>query len=123
MEQMLNSDRQAHAVTSRGNFPSVNIFKQGDDLVVLAEMPGINKEDLEISVQQNRLRISGTRSIQYDDTVKVHKQERASGKFERSFTLPQRVDADNVRAEYNQGLLALYLPRAEKDKPRQVKID
>ena len=123
MEQALNSDWQVRPTVSRSNFPAVNIFQQGDDLVVIAEMPGVDKEELEISVHQNRLSISGTRSIQYGDNVTAHKQERASGKFDRTFTLPMRVDADGVRAEYQQGVLALYLPQAEKDKPRQVKID
>lgn len=122
MERAFNSNWLGHATTSRGAFPPVNVFQQNDDLVVIAEMPGVKKENLEITIQRDQLRIAGERDIDYGDKISVHRQERLAGKFDRTFTLPLEIDADGVRAEYNDGLLALHLPRAEKDRPKQIAV-
>ncbi len=123
MEQAFNRDWRGRSTTSRGSFPLVKVFQQNDDLVVVAEMPGVNKEHLDITIQHNKLRIAGERRIDYGDKISVHRRERVAGKFERSFTLPLEIDAANVRAEFNNGLLVLHLPRAEKDRPKQIEIN
>jgi HSP20 family protein len=116
------SDWLGLSTTSRAAFPPVNVFQQEDDLVVIAEMPGVKKEDIDISIKRDQLRIAGKRSIDYDDNTRIHRQERKAGTFDRTFTLPVEIQADAVKAEYQDGLLALHLPRAEKDRPRRVEI-
>ena len=66
--------------------------------------------------------ISGKKEIDHDDSVSVHRRERRSGTFARTLTVPIEVDVENVQAEYRDGILAIYLPRAEADKPRSVTI-
>lgn len=111
------------AATSRGPFPPINVFQKGDDLVAVVELAGVKKDDLEIQVKENLIRIAGKKAIDYDPNVSIHRRERAVGDFDRTLTLPIAVDPDGVKAEYRDGVLAIFIPRAEADKPRTVKIN
>ena len=116
------SDWLARGPSGRGAHPPVNIFRKGDDLVVITEIPGIQREDVEVQVHGDRLRISGKKAIQYDEGASLHRRERIAGHFDRTITIPIQVDADRVKAEYHDGVLALLLPRAERDKPKSITI-
>ena len=105
-----------------GAYPPVNVFRKGDDVVIVTEVPGVRKEDLQIQVKGNTIPIAGNKSVQYGERISLHRRERMAGSFDRTVTVPVQVDADNVRAECRDGVLALYLPRAERDKPRTVAI-
>ena len=109
--------------TSGRSFPPVNIFRQGEDYVAVAELPGIDKGDLEVQILDNRIRLAGKREIAYEEGHSVHRRERRAGRFDRTFDLPVEIDAERVKAEFRDGLLAIHLPRAESDKPRSVPID
>jgi HSP20 family protein len=108
--------------SGRGAFPPLNVFGKGDDIVVIAEAPGVHKADLRIEAKGNTIRISGVKSIERGARASVHRRERADGRFDRTVTLPVEVDADRVKAQYRDGILALYLPRAESAKPRTINI-
>ena len=105
-----------------GAYPPLNVFRKGDDIVVITEVPGVRKEDLQVQVKGNTIRISGSKSVEYGERVGLHRRERRAGTFDRAVTLPVEVDADNVKAECRDGILALYLPRAERDKPKSITI-
>jgi HSP20 family protein len=106
-----------------GAFPPLNVFRQGDhDIVIITELPGVRKDDLNIDIKNRTIRIAGTKSIDYGDQVSLHRRERLAGRFDRAVTLPVEIDADRAKAEYRDGVLALFLPRAEQDKPRSIKI-
>ena len=109
--------------SSTGQFPPLNVFRKGEDFVVLAELPGMRKSDLEIQVKDNTLRIAGTKSIESPEKSSSHRRERMSGRFNRAISIPVQIDADRVKAEYSDGILALYLPRAERDKPKTVQVN
>ena len=109
-------------ISSGGGFPPINIFQEGENYILVAEVPGINRDDVSIEVNRNRVRLSGEKKIDYGENVSIHRQERSVGKFDRVFTTPFHVDADKVKAEYRNGILALYLPPAEQDKPRSINI-
>jgi len=85
-------------------------------------VPGIPKQDLRIDVKGNTIRIAGRKSAGYGKEAGVHRRERLSGSFDRALTLPLEIDAEGVKAECRDGILALYLPRAERDKPRSIKL-
>ena len=106
-----------------GSYPPINIFQQKDDFVAVIELPGVDKDDLQIEAKENAVRISGRKSPQYDDKASVHRRERLFGVFDRTLSLPVEIDADGIRAEYRDGLLALFIPRAESEKPRTIKIN
>ena len=110
----------------RGNWtPAVDIFEtENHDLVVKAELPGLNREDIEVTVENNTLVLKGTKK--FDTTVKeenYRRVERAYGSFHRSFTLPTTVDTSKVSADYKNGVLAVVLPFREEAKPRTINVD
>jgi HSP20 family protein len=107
---------------SAGAYPLMNVFRQGDDIVIVAEVPGVKKSDLNIQVKENQVRISGSRSVEPGEGASIHRRERASGSFDRTVAVPIEFDADGAKAEYREGILAIHLPRAEHAKPRAVKI-
>lgn len=110
------------ATSSVGPFPPINVFLRGDDLVAIVELPGVNKSDLEIQVRENTVRIAGKKSVGYEAGISVHRRERLSGDFDRTLRLPLQIDPAGVKAEYRDGVLALYIPKAESEKPRTIKI-
>jgi HSP20 family protein len=105
-----------------GAYPPLNVFRKGDDLVLITEVPGIRKEDLEIQIKGNTIRIGGKKSVEYGENAGVHRRERLAGSFDRAITVPVEVDPDRVKAECRDGILALYLTRAERDKPKTILI-
>ena len=123
MDSVMGSDWFGSRTSGTGAFPLVNVFNDGEDFVLVAELPGVKKEDLDIQVRGDTLRIQGKKTISYDDGASVHRRERATGQFDRTLTLPAEVDATKVAAEYRDGVLTLRLPRAESAKPRTVTIN
>lgn len=103
--------------------PAVDIFEKGDDLVIRAELPGVDKKNIDISVEDNRLVIQGERAREegFDETS-AYRLERTFGSFVRSFMLPKTVDATKIAAAYVNGVLEVTLPKAEAAKPRKVDI-
>ena len=111
-------------LSAGGAYPPINVFRKGDDIVAIIEVPGVYKSesDLDIRVERNTLRISGSKSVEYGDKAATHRRERSAGRFDRAVTLPIDIDPDKIRAECRDGILALYLPRAERDKPRSITV-
>jgi HSP20 family protein len=122
LENRLASDWLGTTTASMGTYPPVNVFQQDDDLVAIVELPGVNKDDLNIQAKGNTIRIAGSKAIDYPENVSLHRRERLSGVFDRTLVVPMQVDPDSIKAEYNDGLLALFIPRAEQDKPKSIQI-
>jgi HSP20 family protein len=108
--------------SASGAYPPINIFRKGDDAVAIAELPGINKSELEIQVLGKTVRIAGRKAVEYSDKASLHRRERLMGRFDRAFSVPFEIEADQVKAECRDGMLALYLPRAERDKPKTIAV-
>ena len=106
-----------------GAYPPLNVFRRGDDIVVITEVPGVRKEDLQVQVKGKTIRMSGSKTVQYGERAGLHRRERLAGNFDRAITVPVEIDAERVRAECRDGILALYLPRAERDKPKSIAIN
>ena len=127
LQKALNSHRSADwfgpSTSSVGAYPPINIFRQGDDLVLITELPGCRTSDLEIQVQGNRVQIAGKKRIDYPEEASLHRRERVEGTFSRTITLPVEVDAEQIKAEYRNGILALHLPRPERDRPKSIAIN
>jgi len=110
------------STTSPGIYPPVNIFEKSGDLVLVAELPGVKKKDLNIEIKGNTLRLAGERTIDYGKDISYHRVERNSTKFDRTLKLPYNLESNKVKAEYKDGLLVVFLSRAESDKPKQITI-
>jgi HSP20 family protein len=122
LEGRLASDWLHDQTGSQGPFPPVNVFQQGDDILAIVELPGIEKDSLTVQAKDNTIRLAGKKSVPYPENVSVHRRERISGEFDRTLSLPVQLDPDRIKAEYRDGILALFLPRSERDKPRSIKI-
>ena len=123
MDSVMGSDWFGSRTSGTGAFPLINVFNDGEDFVLVAELPGVKKEDLDVQVRGDTLRIQGKKTVAYDENASAHRRERAAGQFDRTLTLPAEVDAAKVAAEYRDGVLTLRLPRAESAKPRTVTIN
>lgn len=123
LESHLESDWMGSATAGAGAYPPINLFQQGDDFVAVVELTGVNKSDLQIEAKESTIRISGKKPVDYDEKVSVHRRERLFGVFDRTFSLPVQIDADGIRAEYRDGILALFIPRAASEKPRVIAIN
>ena len=108
--------------TGYGTYPPVNVFRQGDDFVLVAEIPGVEKDNLDIQVKGRQVRIKGAKEVEFDDGVSVHRRERLSGGFDRALVIPADIDGDKAKAEFRDGVLALHLPRSDADRPRSIQI-
>jgi HSP20 family protein len=122
LEATLASDWLQDLTTSRGPFPPINVFQQGDNLLAVIELPGVSKSELQIQAKENAVRIFGKKTVDYPEQASLHRRERVSGEFDRTLSLPVQIEPDGIKAEYRDGILALFLPRAESDKPRLIKI-
>jgi HSP20 family protein len=120
------------AVTQRGEekelvasswAPAVDIYEDESQLVLTAEIPGLSEKDVEIKIEDNVLSIQGERKLQKETREEnYHRIERAYGSFYRSFTLPNYVDEDKIRAENENGVVKITMPKKAELKPRKVKI-
>jgi HSP20 family protein len=114
--------RQAQLFT--GWTPALDLYQNNDNVVAVVELPGMRKEDIEISLQDGVLTIGGERKSEEGGTGEnASRTERFTGKFRRSVTLPTRVDANKVNATYKDGLLTVTLPKAEEAKPKQIQVN
>jgi len=103
--------------------PALDLYEDKDSLVLRAELPGMKKEDIDISLHENTVTISGERRNEKKyDASETSRQERSFGRFTRSLALPKTVDATKVKATYVDGILTVTLPKAEEAKPRQIEI-
>ncbi|MGW8302019.1 MAG: Hsp20/alpha crystallin family protein [Desulfobacterales bacterium] len=104
--------------------PPVDIYETGDGIVLKVELPGVNKDDVSVEVKDNVLILKGERLL--DPKIKdehYYRKERSFGKFNRSFSLQERIKPDLIKASFKDGVLTVAIPRPEEEKPKQVTVD
>jgi len=107
----------------QGLYPAINVFEDGDAIVVKAEAPGLDRGSLDVKLERNRLTVAGERKLpKPDEGCSYHRRERKAGQFRRTFRLPYEVDAEKVKASYRDGILEVRLEKAETAKPRQITV-
>jgi|ERR1041385_4154661 HSP20 family protein len=103
--------------------PDIDLIENDNAYVVKAELPGISKDDVKISITDNVLTIRGEKTEREDGTKKnFHRTERRYGAFQRSFSLPSFVDANRIEAEFKDGVLSINLPKSEQAKPKMIEV-
>jgi HSP20 family protein len=115
----------AHLGAGPGNvYPPVNLYETGEDFVLMAELPGVRREDLDLTIEANRITLRGERQIVYpeEEGTSVHRRERQTGIFRRTFEFPVPVDSDKAEALYRDGILRVRLPKAASHRPRQITV-
>ena len=122
-EPFFRSGREDDELSLGAWHPAVDMFDNDDKIVIKAELPGMSKTDFSVDVKDRVLTLSGQRS--YDNEVKeenYYRRERTYGKFKRAFHLPADVDADNIKAEFKDGILKVEIPKPEAQKPKQITV-
>jgi HSP20 family protein len=123
-DSLLRSDRREDPLAMGTWSPAVDMFEKDDQVVIKAELPGLEKKDISLDLQNGVLTLKGERK--YENEVKeenYYRREMSCGKFIRSFTLPGDVDADKIKAEFQNGLLTVEVPKPEEHKPKQIPVN
>ena len=111
-------------MTTGAFVPPVDIYEDQHGIQLKLEVPGIDEKDLDIKVENNVLTVSGERKFEKEQKEEnFHRIERRYGSFTRSFTLPNTVDTENIKADYNNGVLNIRLAKREEAKPKQIKVN
>jgi HSP20 family protein len=122
-EDNFTRDRSGHADLATWA-PPVDIYETENELVVKVDLPDLQDKDIDVRVENNMLTIRGERKfdkdVNEDNYLRI---ERAYGSFMRSFSLPNTVSAENIRAEYHNGVLTLHMAKLEESKPKQIKVN
>jgi HSP20 family protein len=103
--------------------PATDIFEDAEGIKIAIELPGMTSENVKLTLENDNLTIKGEKKqVAEEKTTKVHRYERSYGAFQRAFTLPDTVDAERVAAKFENGVLTVTLPKAEKAKPREISV-
>ena len=104
--------------------PAVDIYETQNDIVLKAELPGLEQKDITVEVKDNTLTLKGERKFEKDvKEENYHRIERSYGAFQRVFTLPGTVQQDKVKAKFKDGVLEIIMPKEDKVKPKMIKVD
>jgi HSP20 family protein len=107
-----------------GRFPKVDVINRDEEVLVRAELPGVSKENLDVSMADNKLTISATTSSQHkDEKEEYYRREMSRGEFKRTLVIPDDVDAENVQANFKDGILELKMPKLQKAERRSITIE
>ncbi|MEN6375629.1 MAG: Hsp20/alpha crystallin family protein [Smithella sp.] len=124
---MVKDEGKEELVSLEGTHPLtsfwVDIFEDGDDLIARAELPGMKKEDIEVSITDETIKICGEKKKEEEiDKQYYHKWERSFGSFCRVFTLPEKINTDKVKSTLKDGVLEIKMHKSKKEKIKEVKI-
>jgi len=104
--------------------PAVDLYDNKDSVVVRAELPGMKREDIDISLHDGTLSISGERKVEKEyENAETYRSERFVGRFQRTISLPSPVNGEAVSAQYKEGILTVTLPKTEESKPKQIHVN
>jgi HSP20 family protein len=122
MNTTVRDNRETEARQSEQSIaPMASVIEENDGYTLWVEMPGVNKEGLELSIENNELAIVGRRSLPAIDGTLIHRESRSEN-FRRSFELDPSIDANKISAKMDQGILTVTLPKAEHVKPRKIAV-
>lgn len=112
------------ALTSTSFAPAVDVYEDEHNVTLKIEVPGIDEKDIDVRVENNTLTVQGERKLEKEEKEENYRRiERQYGSFTRSFTLPNTVDSENIRADYDKGVLKIQLAKKAEAKPKQIKVN
>jgi len=122
-EDLFNDAVQASTLETRSWSPAVDILEKDGNLVLRAELPGMNEKDIDLKLEGNVLTLKGERKFEDEQNRNnYHRVERFYGTFSRSFTLPETVDRDKIKADYKNGVLTVTIPQRPEVRPREIPV-
>jgi len=124
MDRIFNRDMDAYTETASDWVPSVDIKEGKDAYEVMADVPGVNPKDIDVSLEEGVLTVKGERKSESKDEREGYtRTERVYGSFYRRFTLPETADAENISAKTEHGVLRLHIPKKEKALPKRITVE
>jgi HSP20 family protein len=118
------SYQEGSGVITAAWIPPVDICEDANSLSITVELPGVKPEDVKLSLENNILMIHGEKRQEAEErTERVHRYERSYGTFERTFALPSTVDPEKIEANYQNGILTVRIPKAERARPREIRVN
>src|SRR5205823_9846225 len=122
--ELLNSEAPEEALTTTSFAPPVDIYEDEHNITLKLEVPGIDENDIDVRIDNNTLAVHGERKIEKDEKEENFRRvERQYGSFTRTFTLPSSVDAGQITADYDKGILKIKLAKKAEAKPKQIKVN
>lgn len=106
----------------RGTFPPINIYNNDDRVILIAEAPGLNADDIDLTVLGDAVTLKCVRNPETDENIRYHRKERAAGEFSRTVTLPDPVDPEAVKAAYENGVLRVEMHKAQEAKAKKIQV-
>jgi len=122
LENLFGDLDQRPTTRMSGSWPRANLYDGGTTLLAVLEVPGLNHDDIEIEAHLEALTITGTRRPQTPEGYRVHRNERLSGRFSRSFGLPCKVDLEKTKASLKNGVLTVTLEKAAESQPKKITV-
>ncbi|MBN2724040.1 MAG: Hsp20/alpha crystallin family protein [Deltaproteobacteria bacterium] len=119
LRRMFEESSENYEISS---WPLTNVFDNGESLILMAEIPGVKKDELDIEIVKDVLTLKGERRIEYPENVHLHRRERSSIRFHRSYNLPYRVDGSKIIAELENGVLKLVMPKHPEEQAKKIQI-
>ena len=123
LHRAVNSLFRDSSTRGRVSYPPVELMDKGDSVVITAEIPGVNKDEVDLTVLKDTLTIAGEKRLPAEEGVTYIRHERPHGRFRRLIDLPYSVDQEKISASYRDGILTITLPKAEEAKPRQITVE
>ena len=122
VERTLGGDSGADVFATDTGWPRTSVYDNGEALILVADVPGLKEKDIEVSLDNDVLTLSGERRTDVPQGYTVHRQERRPARFSRSFTLPVKVNVEGLTAEMKDGILTVKLPKAPEAQPRKIPV-
>ena len=123
LRRALNVPFREFPTRSRISYPQVEMVDRGDNTIITAELPGVDKNEVELTVLRGTLIIAGEKKLPVEENVTYIRHERPHGRFRRLIDMPYSVDLDKTSASYKDGILTIILPKAEEAKPKQIIVE
>ena len=117
------SDRSGSGPGSRGGFPPINVFQTDDEYAIVAELPGVSRDNIDIKLENRRLSIQGHIDSDNHENFKPVYTEYNAGNFSRDFTLSNEIDTENIKASVADGVLTLVLPKTKETRLRKIQVN
>jgi HSP20 family protein len=105
-----------------GVYPPLNVFDAGEEVILKAELPGVDPSKLDVEVRDNTVTVTGERTETPEENAAFHRRERVEGRFRRVARLPARLESGEAKAEYRNGVLTVRIPKAKEVRPRRVEV-
>jgi HSP20 family protein len=123
LQRAMNTHLFTPLAQRRSSYPPVQVVDKGETVVVKAEIPGLDKDDIELTVLGNTLTIAGEKKLVSGEGLNYIRHERPHGRFQRLLDMPYSVERDNISASYKDGILTVTMPKAEEAKPKKLSVE